>query len=385
MENEEVKKLLGEISEGMKEEVVKTLLADENLKKGVMDSLLKELPNRKDIFGGDKKDAKAELAESKEKSAEFIKAVFNGDVEKVKSMTVGTGADGGYLVPDYFGTEIIRLVSTYGVVRRNARVYPVSGTTVKLPTIGSVTAYRIAEKGVKTASKATVAQVTITIKKLACFIVVSDELLADATGVTVDLLAELAGEAIALKEDEWGLLGLGAGEGIFQNTSVPVVTMAVGKDTYAEATADDLLDLQSAINENALAGAKYYMSLSVFNAFRKLKDTTGQYIVQSPAGGQPATIWNAPVELSAVMPKTSDGSQASKKFVAFANLRYMILADRQQYTVDVSNQATVVDDDGSTAINLFQQDMSAVRVVERIDIELAQADKAFAVLKTAAT
>jgi len=34
---------------------------------------------------------------------------------------------------------------------------------------------------------------------------------------------------------------------------------------------------------------------------------------------------------------------------------------------------------------LFQRNMSAVRVIERIDIELAEADKAFASLKTAAS
>lgn len=99
----------------------------------------------------------------------------------------------------------------------------------------------------------------------------------------------------------------------------------------------------------------------------------------------PATLWNFPVEFSSIMPKTTDGSQAGTKFLTLANFDYMMFGDRKQVTVEISKDATVTDTDGSTAINLFEQDMSAVRVIERVDIQLAEADKAFAVLKTAAS
>ena len=68
-----------------------------------------------------------------------------------------------------------------------------------------------------------------------------------------------------------------------------------------------------------------------------------------------------------------------------ANLDYMLFADKKEYELKISQEATITDTDGSTLINLFEQDMSAVRVIERVDIALAEAAKAFAVLKTAAS
>jgi hypothetical protein len=62
----------------------------------------------------------------------------------------------------------------------------------------------------------------------------------------------------------------------------------------------------------------------------------------------------------------------------------MLFADKKEYELKISQEATIKDVDGTTPINLFEQDMSAIRVIERIDIALAEAAKAFAVLKTAA-
>lgn len=62
----------------------------------------------------------------------------------------------------------------------------------------------------------------------------------------------------------------------------------------------------------------------------------------------------------------------------------MLFADKREYSLDISQEATITDTDGTTPINLFQQDMSAVRVLERIDIALAEPSKAFVVVKTAA-
>jgi len=372
-QNEEMKKLLEEVKTGVSAEV--------------LEKLMKELPLRKDIFGGAGNSTKTKAVEAKKKTAEFIKAVFAKDFATVKALSEGTSEDGGFLVPEYFSSEIIRIAGQYGVARRNANVIPVSGWKTNIPTASTVTAYRISEKSNITTSQPTIGRVTLQLKKLAVMIPMSNEELRDANINTVDMLTKLSAEALAKKEDEWAFLGLGAGEGIFQNTDVPVVTMGSGKDTFEEVTFDDLLDLMNEMNEGALSGAKWYMSFSVFNVLRKLKYSAGtaSYILQEPGNGMPATLWNYPIEFVQVMPKNSVVSQASQKFIAFGNLEYMKFGDARQYEVTISNEATVVDTDGVTALNLFAQDMSAVRVIERVDIQLAEADKAFAVLKTSAS
>ncbi len=368
--NEETQKVLDELKGGVTKEVYEKIMAD--------------LPNRKDIFGGGE-NADEKMHTSRQKSADYLKALYEGDMAQAKAMSVGTNADGGFLAPDYFASEVVRVAQKYGLVRRLARPWTMEGKTEKIPTADNVVAYRVNEKAAATASQPTLGQVTLTAKKLVAMIPVSNELLEDSSVNLVDLLTLLAGEALAKKEDDWGINGLGAGEGIFQTSGVPIVTMGSGDTTYAKADFNDLLDVMNLMDENALNNARWLMSFSVFNAFRKIQDTTGEPILQNPGGGQPATLWNFPVEFSPIMPKTADGSQAAKKFLTLANLDYMMFGDRKQVTVEVSKEATITDTDGSTALNLFERDMSAVRVIERVDIELAAATQAFSLLKTSAT
>jgi len=368
--NEETKQLL--------EEVKTAVSAD------VFEKLKAEISLRKDIFGG-AETTEAKKAEAKEKCANFVKAVFNRDLASIKALSEGTTTDGGYVVPEYFANEIIRVAGQYGVARKNARIWPVSGWKTNVPTISNVVAYRVGEKSAITSSQPTFSRTVLTLKKIAALIPMSNELLKDANINTVDQMVNLSAEAFAKYEDEWAFLGKGVGEGIFQDTNVPVYTMGSGDTDFEDADFDDLLEVMGKVDEGALNGAKWYMAFSVFNALRKRKYASGtaSYILQEPGAGMPATIWNYPVEFVSVMPKTSLQSQAAQKFIAFGNLSYMLFGDARQYEVTISQEATITDTDGSTPINLFEQDMSAVRVIERVDIELAEAAKAFAVCKTA--
>jgi len=360
-------------------------LLDE-VKAGVVEQLKAELPLRKDIFGIEEK-AEDKVLESKQKTADFIKAVYAGDLAKVKALSEGTNADGGFMVPEYFNNEVLRLAPIYGVARRNARVVQVQGLKTHFPTADAVTAYRVGEKVAITSSQPTIGQVTLTVKKIAAMIPMSNELLQDANVNTIDLIIRLVAEAFAKYEDEWAFLGKTAGEGIFQDTAVSVLTLASGKNTFAEVDFDDLLLAMNELDESALSGAKWYMSFSVFNALRKLKYASGtaSYILQEPSMGQPATIWNLPVEFSKVLPKTSDVSQASTKFIALGNLDHMIIGDSMNMEIKISDVASVTDTDGSTNINLFEQDMSALRAITRKDIQLSNQAEAFVAVKTAAS
>lgn len=384
--NEDLQKELQPIVDEIKTSVAETVT--KAVTKEVVERMKDELPQRKDIFGGDDTKAKEkDVLEGKQKAAEFLKALSTGDSAQVKALSTGSAGNGGYFVPTEFSNEIIRLAPNYGVIRRNARNFPISseGSITKLPTVGSVSVFRVSEGAAIPASAPTTGQTTITIKKLGAIVPMTNELLKDANVDTVGVVAQLVAEALAGKEDDWGFNGLAAGEGIFQNASVPVVTMATGNTTYAKVTADDAASLLSQLDESALPGAKFYMSFSVFNSLRTQKDTTGRYLIQEPGGGQPATLWNIPIEFVRVLPKTTAGTQAGTKFLAVGDLRYMLFADKRQYEAKWSDEATITDTDGLTSINLFTQDYSALRVTERIDIQLAEPTKGFAVLKTSAT
>lgn len=387
--NEEIKKLMDEIREGVTEKTI------EHVEKRLDAIEAKYANDRKDVTGAGQSNDQHAL-EMKQLMGKYVSAKYKNDggqsreilaEMQEKSLAGDTSTTGSEFVPEEFSSEVIRIAGNYGHVRRNATVIPMSTDTLNVPTIGDVTAYRQAsQKAARTASTPTTGSVVLTAEDVSVMIPMSNQLLADANVRVIDLLTRLAAKAIAKKEDLWGIQGEASGEGIFQTSGVATVTMATGTgDTYAEATADDLLDVIAAVDEDLLDGARWFMSRSVFNVFLGLKDSNGQYICTNPAGSIPATLWGYPVEFVANMPKTSDGSQPSTKFIAFGNMENILVGDRQQMTIDISKEATVTDSDGSTKRYLFQDNMSAVRVIVREDIQVSLPSSAFAVLKTGPT
>lgn len=341
----------------------------------------------KKIFGFAKE---VEGLEGKEKVARFIKAIFNRDKETAraisgKAMTEGTDNQGGYLVPDEFRSEVVRLAETFGIVRNQCRVIPMKRDTLNLPKItASVSVYWPGETNAGTVSAPVLGQVQLLAKTLVGLTPISNELLEDADVDTVSLLAELFAEAIAGEEDGQGLIGTGAPfTGVMNDTDINIVTLSSGKTDFSDVDADDLRDVISKVKPLALSGAGFYMHRAAWGEIQKIKED-GRHIsnFQNPIISGDASkgtgivgyIWGYPVFLAEKM----DGvSGADKKCILFGNLRFAYLGDRKQMTMAVSEEATI----GTT--NLFESNMSAVRITERIGFKVALG-QAFACLKTAA-
>lgn len=362
-------------------EEIKKELVDSSIKK-IDEAIEKKLADiqSKMVFGKNTKDSEIE---EKQKAVEYIKAKYFNDTLKLKTLSPNTSGYGQELVPTYLANEIIRVAGEYGVVRRLSRLWPMN-LRQDIATMGSVIAQRKTPTGSAYVSTPTTGKaVSLVAETIASIIPFSAMYLKEPNFNIVSLLAELAGEAIAKKEDEWGLLGDTTGEGIFKNNSVPSVVLGTGKTHYSDITADNLLEAVSLLKGTARKNARWVMSWSVFNAIRGLKDTNGRYIVQAPSEGAPATIWNFPVEFSDVMPETSETNQADKYFIVLGDFRYMVLGQTKGLEMDISKEATI--NDGTNNIHLFQDDLVAVRFTEYIDIEIAEPSKAFVKIKTAAS
>lgn len=343
---------------------------------------------KKKIFGNTEKIAKLE---GKEKTAKFIQAVAKkdtGTIEAIlneKALVEGTDSAGGYLVPEEFRAEVVRMAEDYGIIRKLARVIPMKRDTLNLPKVtASVTVYWPGEAVAGTASQPTLGQVQLLAKTCVGLSVLSNELLEDADVDTIDLLVELFAEAIAGEEDSQGLVGSGSPfTGILNTSGVNIATMGAGDTAFSNLDADDLRDMISRLKPLALAGAGFIMHRSVWGIVQKLKENS-QHIASfsnplvtgdaSKGTGVVGYIWGYPVYLSEKMPSTS---AADTKFIIFGNLKYLYFGDRKQMSLKVSEEATV----GST--NTFESNMSAVRITERIGMAVGL-ETAFCVLKTAA-
>ena len=357
----------------------------------VMKRLEDKQPIRKDIFENGSGDEHKELAEKKQKAADFLKAMEKGDRSTVKALSAGVSGSGLDLVPTYVSDQVIEQTQKYGLVRKYAQHWPMDGINENVPTFTTATAYRAGSDVSPLASSNPVTgAVQLRAKTLAVVIPISRVLLQNAKPKLIEVLTRIAGRAIAKYEDEWALLGKAAGEGVFQNASVPVTTMASGNTTYKSAVAEDLLTVMDSLDENFIEDTtRWVMSLSVLNNFRRLRSVVGSdkqgFLLENLGGSLPPTLWDIPFDRTAVMPKNSDGTQNGQKFLALVDWNNIIHGDAMEYTMEMSDQATITDTDGSTQINLWQQNMVALKIWGMIDIQLANAGKAFGVLKTAAS
>jgi HK97 family phage major capsid protein len=321
------------------------------------------------------KDAKADS-----KTREFMKALFAGDTARAKALTDSTAgtspddAQAGLTIPTELRNEVLRIAETqYGLARKDMFYLPFSGpgNSRNVPALGtSVSVFWTGEGAKKKGTQPKFNLVAQTLKKLAAIVPMTEEILEDSAINLTSLLGALFAEAIAKEEDIQFFSGTGAPwTGILNNGNVNIVHQITGG--VANLTADDLLDMQDATPTGAMNGAKYYMHRTVLNVIRKLKDLQGNYIYQNPGQGQPATIWNYPVELSDAFPAKNDVVDGSP-YILFGNLKQAaIFGDKQQIRAKLLDQATVTDTDDQTTINLAEQDMIALRIVERVGYVLA--------------
>lgn len=311
------------------------------------------------------------------KGKEFLSWVLDvsKDNKESKALTSSIPADGGYTVPAEFRPELLRIIEDFGIFRRYATRIPMSGTSLNMPSLTTgVTVNWVDEANAISASQPVFSQVTLTNKKLAALVPISTELLGDSSLAMANLVVSLIGEGIAAEEDRVGFAGSTAGgdpyNGILNLTGTTAVVMAAGKTSFANVTADNLLDMTDAVSRASRRGASFILNREVFNVIRKLKDSQGNYIVQTPSGANVETIWGYPVVDVDAMPSLSD-TAASKPFIIFGNPKYMYFAERENITFARSIHYA------------FNMDVTYIRATERVGFA-SGLPKAFSILETAA-
>jgi HK97 family phage major capsid protein len=407
---EDVKEDEKEVVEAVAEEeidaeAVKSLISDsvktsvekkvDEITDGIVAKFMKGVKTQRSSMAN--KEIKKPMSKGEMGTRNFMKALVDGRTQALREQelnsksldTTETGGKAGYLVPDELKAEILRIAEKqYGLARREMLYLPFSGpgNSRTVPTLAStISVTWTGEKVAKSSSQPVFGIVTQTLKKLAVIIPMSEEILEDSLINLTTLLGELVAEAISKEEDLQFFVGTGSPwTGILKNTSVNIVTMGTGDTSFLNVDADDLLDMQDATPTGAFAGAKYYMHRSIFNVLRKLKDDDGNPIFQRATESTPGLLWEKPYELSDAFPAKGDTAEDTA-FILFGNLKQgAIFGDKQQIRVKMLDQATITDTDGETTVNLAEQDMVALRFVERVGY-VVSLPSALTVLKTATT
>lgn len=276
----------------------------------------------------------------------------------------GDNTKGGYLVPDFFETSIIRIVEDYGVFRRNTRVYPMGSDSVTIPRrTGGFTVYYVGENASITTSDMAFTQVRLTAKKPSILTQVSSELSEDEVVGLANLLTLEFGFALANAEDSAGFNGDGTSTygGIvgLKNALLAgsVSTAATGNTAFSTL---DLLDFH---NCKALLPAysglqpKWYISSQGFAASMEfLAAAAGGNTISSIQAGMQPTFLGSPVVFSQVLPTTLAAQTSA--IVAYYGDLSMATTMGTRRGMRIATDASVY----------FASDALAVRCTERYDV-----------------
>lgn len=303
------------------------------------------------------------------KTTKFLNALIGKNTQVLNQMHMevatkanlseGTTTAGGFLVPEEFKAEILRLQPLYGVARKECRVIPMAYDVVNIPAADrEVTASWVNEAAAITSTDPTFRQVTLTINKLASIPKVTNELLQDANVDVINYLAMTIAEQFAKAEDQQAFNGTGSPfVGILGATGVPTSTHAGGAIALSY---QDMMRMTGELYTNALANAKWYLHRTMVAQVRGLITTAGAPIF----GATTSDVGGYPIVQTEILPNRA--TPTGSNYGVFGDLRRgLIMGERGSMTMKITEEGTVGGD------NLFEKDMAALRVIERVALGVA--------------
>ena len=315
----------------------------------------------------------------KEKTIKSIISLMQGDVGQLRTLTGGTDSLGGYLLPEGFYNDVVKVWRKYGVVRNaGVSIIPMATKTMPVPNSATnFTASWVGENSALTTTDVTFGQVTLTLKKLLVNGALTYEMLQDNGVNLYDFIVRNAAEAIWKAEDTAMLTNSTTTpfKGILHDSNVTTVTMDAGQTAFTDITLDNIYDLMDAIPQEIRGEGVFVMNSVVQKYLRKLKNNEGSYILDPKF----KDLAGNPYLLSSVMPSTS---APATPFLIFGVFKYAMIGESGTIAMETSNSATFTDADGSTSKNAWTEDLQVVKFRLREAFAIPGGE-AFAILKTA--
>jgi HK97 family phage major capsid protein len=280
---------------------------------------------------------------------------------------------GGYLVPEEFGTDMIRLVEERGVFRRYANIVPMMSDTKSNPRrTGGLTAYFVAEGAAGTESTGSWDRVGLIAKSLMVLTRLTQELSEDASISVGDSIAEEMAYAFAAKEDDCGFNGDGTStyggiNGVKPKivaATASIFTAATGHDTWPELTLADFSGAIGLLPQYADMGNAAWFCHRTFwaSVMEALAAAAGGNTKGDIAGPFSRSFLGYPVVISQVLPSTT---AVATVCAYLGDLRMSAdFGDRRGITIAMSDQASV------GGQSTFERNEIAMKATERFDINV---------------
>jgi HK97 family phage major capsid protein len=339
------------------------------------------------------------VQKGREGVADDIARAANEKFQTRANFNTGTSSQGGAAVPQFWVEEIMSVTDTFGYARALSKIYPMRGKTENLVSSGAFTGGVVAEGSSLTVTDSTnfFTATAMTAKKIVAGAIISEEQLQDATPAFLDYVVNGLGRALAETEDKQFFNGDGLSANFtgLLNTSGTTVTFqggssTSGKDTFAEISWKDLINLRLSINSGVGANGVFVVPQTVFGFLMKETDSVnGRPIfdmvkpMDVPSIGMTALEGNTYVSITGrplhVVPDalfpTSAASKASAIYADFS--QFTVMGIREDVTINEYKEYF-----GATGLGGSHQ--KGIEVVERVAFAFP-APSAIGILKTSAS
>lgn len=242
----------------------------------------------------DKKDDEAAALEKKSFGT-YLRLGNATPAEELKTLSVSSDTQGGYLAPAEMSSEFIRDLVLVSPVRSVASVRSTSAPSVMYPARTGITnAKWKGELQAQEGSEPTFGQAEIVIKEVNTFVDVSNQLLADSAGQAESEVRLALSDDFGQKEGKAFVLGNGVlePEGILTNAEIA----SLANTSTTTIVPDALIGLMYSMPTQYRNSGTWAMNSTTLGKLRLLKDGDGRFLWQpSFQLGQPETILGRPV------------------------------------------------------------------------------------------
>lgn len=270
------------------------------------------------------------------------------------------------LVPAEIASDIIKDVAQGSAIMKLANIVPMNQPTKQFPVeLTKAGAYWVGEGQKINVDKASWKTIELVAKKLAVIVPATKEALKDGSINVLEEVKTQIAEAFAAKFDDAALFGTespyGTGKSIYE-----IAETASKKVTATKDIVKDLSNVMGLVEEEELDVNAFVSTRAIKAELRNAENTAGYSVFEDKTKDAPAMLHGEPLVFTKNFNKTK-----AKVIAGDFDKIYVGVLDGIDY--QISTEGTVGD------INLFEQDMVAVRATMRVGF-LVIKDDAFAVL-----
>ena len=300
---------------------------------------------------------------------DFLLAVKRGDQVRLgkvyKAMTEGSGAAGGYLVPEEFQSQLLEAAALTTIIRPRATVINVGTDAGFIPALDQQTAPTVgvgqtafaggivggwaAEGSAGSSTDAAFKQIEYNIKKIAAYTTVSNELIADSAISIDSLLSRLFGTAVGALEEMSFIRGSGAGAPLGMLNAGCAIGVTPDTDTFfGLADAVEMISRFKGVGGQPIWIAHISLLPDMAQYFPKAFGSTGSHVHMSnasafvqPREAIPGSLLGYPLFWSEHMPSANGDA------IMLVDPKAYVIFDREPVRVAFSEHVGFTSDNGT--------------------------------------